>query len=121
MVQGVVIIGVQWGDEGKGKIVDYYAASADLRPRNLRRRVEVLVPVRETVHRRTIDRILDAYLTDATAWELGVDGEYVQRMRIGPSAQGTFSLATGDGRRATGDKSGTADRVTAPRPKREQL
>ena len=30
MVQGVVIIGVQWGDEGKGKIVDYYAASADL-------------------------------------------------------------------------------------------
>lgn len=30
MSQGVVIIGAQWGDEGKGKIVDYYAASADL-------------------------------------------------------------------------------------------
>ncbi len=30
MPQGVVIIGVQWGDEGKGKIVDYYAASADV-------------------------------------------------------------------------------------------
>src|SRR5688500_10567602 len=29
MPQGVVIIGVQWGDEGKGKIVDYYAASAN--------------------------------------------------------------------------------------------
>src|SRR5262245_10456025 len=28
--QGVVIIGLQWGDEGKGKIVDYYTASADL-------------------------------------------------------------------------------------------
>src|SRR5947209_6012703 len=28
--KGVVIIGVQWGDEGKGKIVDYYAASADI-------------------------------------------------------------------------------------------
>jgi len=28
--KGVVIIGVQWGDEGKGKIVDHYAASADL-------------------------------------------------------------------------------------------
>jgi adenylosuccinate synthase len=28
--KGVVVIGVQWGDEGKGKIVDYYAASADL-------------------------------------------------------------------------------------------
>ena len=30
MPQGVVIIGVQWGDEGKGKIVDYYAAEADI-------------------------------------------------------------------------------------------
>jgi len=30
MPQGVVVIGVQWGDEGKGKIVDYYAANADL-------------------------------------------------------------------------------------------
>jgi adenylosuccinate synthase len=30
MPQGVVIIGVQWGDEGKGKIVDYYTAGADL-------------------------------------------------------------------------------------------
>lgn len=30
MPQGVVIIGAQWGDEGKGKIVDYYAAEADV-------------------------------------------------------------------------------------------
>lgn len=30
MPQGVVIIGAQWGDEGKGKIVDYYAAEADI-------------------------------------------------------------------------------------------
>jgi adenylosuccinate synthase len=30
MPQGVVIIGVQWGDEGKGKIVDYYTAGADV-------------------------------------------------------------------------------------------
>ncbi|NBX69235.1 MAG: adenylosuccinate synthase [Proteobacteria bacterium] len=30
MPQAVVIIGVQWGDEGKGKIVDYYASGADL-------------------------------------------------------------------------------------------
>lgn len=30
MPQGVVIIGVQWGDEGKGKIVDYYTRSADI-------------------------------------------------------------------------------------------
>ncbi len=30
MPQGVVIIGVQWGDEGKGKIVDYYSAEAEI-------------------------------------------------------------------------------------------
>ncbi|MBI1862471.1 MAG: adenylosuccinate synthase [Deltaproteobacteria bacterium] len=30
MAQGVVIIGVQWGDEGKGKIVDYYAREANI-------------------------------------------------------------------------------------------
>lgn len=30
MPQAVVIIGVQWGDEGKGKIVDYYASAADI-------------------------------------------------------------------------------------------
>lgn len=27
--QGLVIIGAQWGDEGKGKIVDYYASQVD--------------------------------------------------------------------------------------------
>ena len=30
MPQAVVIIGVQWGDEGKGKIVDYYASGAEV-------------------------------------------------------------------------------------------
>ncbi|NBX93621.1 MAG: adenylosuccinate synthase [Proteobacteria bacterium] len=30
MPQAVVIIGVQWGDEGKGKIVDYYSSAADV-------------------------------------------------------------------------------------------
>lgn len=28
--QGVVIIGLQWGDEGKGKIVDYYTEAAEV-------------------------------------------------------------------------------------------
>ena len=30
MPQGVVIIGLQWGDEGKGKIVDYYSSEAEI-------------------------------------------------------------------------------------------
>ena len=28
--QGVVIIGTQFGDEGKGKIVDYYCSKAEI-------------------------------------------------------------------------------------------
>ena len=30
MAQGVVVIGVQWGDEGKGKIVDYYTPNTEI-------------------------------------------------------------------------------------------
>ncbi len=65
----------------------YYIGSADLRPRNLRRRVELLVPVNNEVHRRRLDSILDAYANDPTAWLLGADGEYVQRAGSGLSAQ----------------------------------
>jgi polyphosphate kinase len=69
---------------------EYFIGSADWRPRNLRRRVEVLVPLRNAAHRRSIDRILDAYLNDATAWELAVNGEYTQRAGSGTSAQESF-------------------------------
>ena len=27
---GAVVVGLQWGDEGKGKVVDYFAGHADL-------------------------------------------------------------------------------------------
>ncbi|MDO8501300.1 MAG: polyphosphate kinase 1 [Gemmatimonadaceae bacterium] len=57
----------------------YFVGSADLRHRNLRRRVELLVRVVETKQQEELDRILDLYINDATAWELGADGAYVQR------------------------------------------
>jgi polyphosphate kinase len=64
----------------------YFIGSADLRPRNLRRRVELIAPIAEAAHRRRLDEILRLYLDDGTAWELTADGEYVQR-RTGRSAQ----------------------------------
>ena len=67
------------------------ASVALTRPRNLRRRVEVLVPVQVEEHRRRIDDALDLYLADPTAWELGADGEYTQRNGQGPSTQETLS------------------------------
>jgi polyphosphate kinase len=62
----------------------HFIGSADLRQRNLRRRVELLVPVTDTAQKVEVDRILRAYLDDRAAWELRDDGAYVQR-RGGPS------------------------------------
>lgn len=68
----------------------HFIGSADLRQRNLRRRVELLVPVRERSHKEELDRILDLYLTDPSGWELGPDGEYTQRESGAAQAQVAF-------------------------------
>ncbi len=53
-----------------------FIGSSDLRPRNLRRRVELLVPVVAAHHCARLERILDLYLQDETAWVLQQDGSY---------------------------------------------
>jgi polyphosphate kinase len=55
---------------------EYYVGSADWRPRNLRRRVEVMAPVFDTAARRKLDTLLTQELNDATAWILQPDGAY---------------------------------------------
>ncbi|MGH7700504.1 MAG: polyphosphate kinase 1, partial [Gemmatimonadales bacterium] len=62
-----------------GGAPEYYIGSADWRPRNLRRRVEVVVPVADPRARRRLDGILETELADPTAWELGADGTYARR------------------------------------------
>ncbi|MGH7718115.1 MAG: polyphosphate kinase 1, partial [Gemmatimonadaceae bacterium] len=57
----------------------YYMGSADLRPRNLRRRVELLVPVLDRACQAELDRILELYVRDPRAWELTPSGAYVRR------------------------------------------
>ena len=58
---------------------EYYIGSADWRPRNLRRRVEVVVPVRDPRCRARLDEILTTELDDPAAWELDADGSYRRR------------------------------------------
>ncbi|HKH94152.1 MAG TPA: polyphosphate kinase 1 [Gemmatimonadaceae bacterium] len=70
---------------------EYFIGSSDLRPRNLRRRVELLVPVHGTTHRDQLDHVLDLYLQDRTAWALRADGRYVRSAGGGPSAQSTLA------------------------------
>jgi polyphosphate kinase len=69
------ILSFQAGDR-----VSTWLGSADLMPRNLDRRVEVLAPVEDARLRARIDGVLDALLGDTRyAWELGPDGQWARR------------------------------------------
>src|SRR4051794_20410733 len=60
-----------------------WTGSADLMPRTLDRRVEVLVPVEDSRLRSDLGEVLDALLADTRfAWQLAADGGW---HRVGPS------------------------------------
>ena len=62
---------------GTGEETENYLGSSDLMPRNLDRRVEVVVPVTDPVLRARIQSMLDVCLADdVLAWELNSDGEW---------------------------------------------
>jgi polyphosphate kinase len=69
---------------GNGGESEYLIGSADWRPRNLRRRVEVVTPVRAPALVARLDALLSALLSEPSAWMLGSDGTYVRRGRPGP-------------------------------------
>jgi polyphosphate kinase len=71
---------------------EYFIGSADWRPRNLRRRVEVAVPVRDPDARARLDRMLTLELADPMAWELGASGEHGRRGNDGPGVQDRFAM-----------------------------
>jgi polyphosphate kinase len=55
----------------------YLLGSADLMPRNLAHRIEVVVPVEDAAVRAELEGIIKALLADNTqAWELGPDGTW---------------------------------------------
>jgi polyphosphate kinase len=56
-----------------------YLGSADLMPRNLDHRIEVLVPVEQTRLRQELESFLDSLFTDNTgAWQLSPDGSWAR-------------------------------------------
>ena len=60
----------------------YLIGSADLMPRNLDRRVEVLVPIDHEKHREWLDQVLEFDLADdIVRWELQADDTW---LRCGP-------------------------------------
>jgi polyphosphate kinase len=56
-----------------------YLGSADLMPRNLDHRIEVLVPIEQARLRQELQALLDSVFGDNTnAWELGPDGSWTR-------------------------------------------
>jgi polyphosphate kinase len=69
-----------------GEEVHVWIGSADMMPRNLDRRVEVLAPIEDARLRAEIAHVLDALLADDRfAWELNGNGDW-RRASPGPSA-----------------------------------
>jgi polyphosphate kinase len=64
---------------GAGGADRYYIGSADWRPRNLRRRVEVVTPISDPGSRQRVAGLLDLELADPRAWALQPDGSYLRR------------------------------------------
>jgi polyphosphate kinase len=63
----------EFGPPGQAR---YYIASADWRPRNLRRRIEAVVPVEERRAQARLRDLLEAELADPDGWVLHSDGSY---------------------------------------------
>lgn len=78
------LIHVRAGDE-----VTTLGTSADLAPRNLRRRVEVAWPLPPALGERAVEELITSYLADAAAaWALGPDGRWSRiEDGVGPAAQ----------------------------------
>ncbi|MEM9515908.1 MAG: polyphosphate kinase 1 [Actinomycetota bacterium] len=69
--------------EGAESDAVHLIGSADLMPRNLNRRVEVIVPIEHPRHTAWLDQALDfALADDIVAWELQPDDQWA---RIGPT------------------------------------
>jgi polyphosphate kinase len=63
----------------RGKDARHFLGSADLLPRNLDHRIEVVAPIEAPKLRHELDAIFDALLADNTqAWDLGDDGAWVR-------------------------------------------
>ena len=78
----------------RGEESRYLLGSADLLPRNLDHRIEVVTPVEARPLQAELDAIFDALLADnAQAWELRSDGSWV---RVGPPEEKKGRTAQGD-------------------------
>jgi polyphosphate kinase len=68
-----------------------FIGSADWRTRNLKERVELIVPIEEpTLQERLIQLLEDALHDNCSAWDLDADGFYIQRRPAGGESERNF-------------------------------
>ena len=90
----------------------YYIGSADLMPRNLDTRVELLTPVEDGILREEVEDTLERCLADDTfGWDLQPDGSWERRTRRHP-----VGAPRADARRAGGRGARRARRLSGVRP-----
>ncbi|HEY0387862.1 MAG TPA: polyphosphate kinase 1 [Gaiellales bacterium] len=75
-----------------GDAEDYYIGSADLLPRNLDHRIEVLAPVKDGRLREELSSVLDVLFSDDTAWSLGPDGSWTRSLPDGGRDRSTHRV-----------------------------
>jgi polyphosphate kinase len=109
-----------------------YLGSADLMPRNLDDRIEVVVPVEDAGARAELEAVFDVLLADDTAWVLACDGAWRRRRVSGeePMRQSHETLMRRDARaehaarrplvRVVGASSRGAPRLRGRAPRREK-
>ncbi|MCK6453941.1 MAG: RNA degradosome polyphosphate kinase [Alphaproteobacteria bacterium] len=75
------------GEKLPSRKAKVFISSADWMPRNLSRRVEVMVPIaNSTVHQQVLEQVMIANLNDeAQSWTLDASGRYT-RVKSGPGA-----------------------------------
>jgi polyphosphate kinase len=76
---------------------EYFIGSADWMPRNLERRVEVVVPVIDRALHHRLATLMRTYLTDnRQGWDLQQDGSYVQRTPLTAEEVGSHQMLMRD-------------------------
>ncbi len=80
-----------------GGAAEYYVGSADWMPRNLDRRVEVMVPIIDTQLHKRLWSVLQTCLRDnRQAWSLGADGTYRRVLQEGEHEYATHKTLMRD-------------------------
>ncbi|MGI8441136.1 MAG: RNA degradosome polyphosphate kinase, partial [Thermoleophilaceae bacterium] len=105
----------------RGEESTFYIGSADLMPRNLDNRVELLVPVEDRALKAELDDTLErCFADDSSSWELEADGCWRRRKSGSRNAQSEL-MARAVRRAALSEANGRSSAGQPPREPRDPI